>query len=323
MLIGAELAIVQARVRGLPSDFFHLWRAAQLLLAGENPYALIGPGRAVDFQFPVFYPLTSIVVSIPFSVLPIRWADTLFVTLSAGLLAWALTAPGRPRAQLAVFGSFAFLLNAELAQWSAFITAAALLPPWGGLLLACKPTTAAALWLAFPSGRSLLVGVAFAGLTVAVWPWWVAEWWATTRTATHLVAPLMTPAGPLVLLALARWRTPEARLLVALACVPHTPVLYEAIPLFLCVRYWWEGIVLCVSSVVVWLVVTAGLPYGSVEEYTYVRATWQVVFLYLPCVWFIWRRPTTVCTATVPPTMSVIAWLRARLDDTKVVRGAQ
>jgi len=44
------------------------------------------------------------------------------------------------------------------------------------------------------------------------------------------------PGGALLLLALLRWRRPEARMLAALALVPHTTMVYEMLPLFLIPR---------------------------------------------------------------------------------------
>jgi hypothetical protein len=55
--------------------------------------------------------------------------------------------------------------------------------------------------------------------------------------------------GFVALLGLFRWRRPEARLLVALACVPQTMLLYEALPPFLIPRTIGEVVVLLVASV--------------------------------------------------------------------------
>ena len=65
-----------------------------------------------------------------------------------------------------------------------------------------------------------------------------------------MTAPVtyVTAGGPLILLALLRWRRPEARLLVALGCIPHTTMLYEALPLFLVARRWQEGVLLAALS---------------------------------------------------------------------------
>ena len=45
-----------------------------------------------------------------------------------------------------------------------------------------------------------------------------------------MVPPLTRRVGPLVLLSLITWKRADARLLLALACVPHTTAPYETIP---------------------------------------------------------------------------------------------
>src|SRR5215212_9879963 len=41
----------------MPRDFDQIWFAARAVLAGRNPYHLIGPGRTFVWEFPFFYPL--------------------------------------------------------------------------------------------------------------------------------------------------------------------------------------------------------------------------------------------------------------------------
>ena len=56
------------------------------------------------------------------------------------------------------------------------------------------------------------------------------------------------PGGAVLLLALIRWRVAEGRLLAALACVPQTIGLYEALPLFLIPTNRWQGYLLAALS---------------------------------------------------------------------------
>ena len=81
-----------------------------------------------------------------------------------------------------------------------------------------------------PQGRHrgrLLVGLCF-----LVWPGWVPEWLASVARTPHK-SHLLRPGGFLLLLALLRWRRPEARLLAVLSLMPQTTALYEALPLAL------------------------------------------------------------------------------------------
>jgi hypothetical protein len=289
--VAARIAFAQAPARPRPSDFGQTWAAAQFLLRGVNPYEAVGPAGEFWFHFPLFYPLTAVVASIPFSWLPAAWADGAFMALGCGLLAWALTRTSPQNPQLLVFVSCAFLTAVGNVQWSPLLTASVLLPPLG-FLLASKPTIAAALLVAYPSWRALMGALVFGLLTILVWPWWVQGWLESVRQGSHFVAPVTVWGGPLVLLALLKWRRPEARLLAAFACIPHTPVLYETVPLFLVVRRWWEGAALALLTPVVWYLQDRhGLPYPSYEAWTLARAQWQVWLIYVPCVAMVLARP--------------------------------
>jgi hypothetical protein len=304
--LGASLAWISATTHAGASDFGCVWAAARFLRQGVNPYAAIGPHRLFDFDFPLLYPLTAVVATLPLAGLSARWADAVFFGASAGLLVWALT---RQRTtlnpQLCVLGSFAFLSAAANVQWSPLMTAAALLPGLGWLL-ACKPTNALVLLTAYPSRRTVLGAAAFAALTMLIWPWWVPAWLTAIHGQVQILAPvtLWRAGGPLLLLALTKWRRPEARLLAALACVPHTLCLYEAVPLFLLVTTWTEGLTLTALTFVVGaLQFPAHQGDLSFAAWTLVRGQWQVLLVYLPCLLMILRRPNvapiTAAEATV------------------------
>jgi hypothetical protein len=288
-VVAAELTWQRGIVRTLPSDFEQTWRAARFLWQGLNPYDLIGPGRLFDWPFPYLYPVTTAVAAAPMALVPVQVAEILFVSLSAAVLAWALTRTSSRNPQLWMFASWAFLMNAETVQWAPLTIASALIPSLG-FLLACKPTIGAALWLAYPSWRSASLAVGFAVGTIVIWPWWVPAWIGVLDAGWHVVAPITLTGGPLVALALMKWRRPEARLLVALACMPHTVALHEAIPLFLVVRKSWEGAMLSALTLVTWLIADFGSE-RSVEELAAWRAQAQLWFLYGPCLVLILRRP--------------------------------
>ncbi len=276
--------------RPKPSDFTQPWAAARIFLQGENPYAQIGPGRAFEHEFPLIYPATSAVVAMPFAWAPPRLADALFIGIGAALLAWALTRHTFGNPQLLVFASFAMMVAAQTVQWSPALTAAALMP-WLGFLFACKPTIGLAMLVAYPSRVAVLSAGAFALLTVAIWPWWVPTWLSLLPAATHMSAPVMRWGGPLILLALLKWRRPEARLLTVLACVPQTPVLYEVVPLFLLVHTFREGTLLIVLTALVGQIVghtAAGTDYHT---WMAINGRWMVWLVYLPCTAMVLRRP--------------------------------
>jgi len=91
-LTGALLAcIVWSRPQQVRSDLAPIWASARALVQHQDPYEAVGPGRAYDTVFPQIYPMTSIVTVAPLAVVPLRWADVLFVGLGFGLFTWAAT----------------------------------------------------------------------------------------------------------------------------------------------------------------------------------------------------------------------------------------
>jgi hypothetical protein len=211
----------------------------------------------------------------------------LFSAIAAALFVWVITgdAPYRLTAVL----SFSFLYAVAISQWSPLLIAAVLIPALG-FLLAAKPTVGLALWLYRPSWESIVGGVLLVLLSLAVRPGWPLEWMQTFDAGTHIRAPILTRGGPLILLALFRWRRPEARLLVALACVPHTTLLYEALPLFLIPRSWKEALLLVVLNWATQTVVVVLQPYSSLADQARTSAMASVILLYIPCVVMVLRR---------------------------------
>ena len=226
-LTGALLAvIVWSRPQPVRSDLAPIWASARALLHQQDPYEAVGPGRAYDTIFPQIYPMTSIVTVAPLALLPLRWADVLFVGFGFGLFTWAVTARRLMTPAVVALISLPALMTLQTSQWSLLLTGSALLPVCGWLLVA-KPTIGLALFAAFPRWKSAVGCAILLGLSFLVLPGWLPVWRATLTTAPHVVAPIMRPGGLLVLLALLKWKRAEARLLVALACVPHTTAPYR------------------------------------------------------------------------------------------------
>jgi hypothetical protein len=261
-----------------------------MLAHGQSPYELIGPGREFPYPFPLFYPATSAVAAMPFALVPARLADALFIGLGAAVLAWSLTRQRLANPQLWVFASFPMMVAAQTVQWSPWLTAAALMPSLG-FLYAAKPSVGLAMLAAYPSRTALVGAAAFGIATVAIWPWWIAQWIATLPLATHMSAPVTRWGGPLILLALLKWRRADARLLAGLACVPQTPVLYEVVPLFLLVRNFREATLLVVLTGVMGKIVQATVTTTDYNAWMAANGQWMVWLVYLPCTVMILFRP--------------------------------
>jgi hypothetical protein len=284
---GAYLAWPGVGVVGA-SDFNQLWYGARALLQGGSPYAAVGPGRTFDWPFPLFYPLPAVLVAVPFTVLSPAGASMLFSAIAAALLAWVFTR-GAPY-RLAALLSFSFYYAAAISQWSPLLIASVLIPSLG-FLLVVQPTIGMALWLYKPHWQAVAGGALLLVVSLVVRPEWPLEWMQTFGAGAHIKAPVTTLGGPLVFLALLRWRRPEARLLVALACVPHTTLLYETLPLFLVPESWRQSILLVALNWIAQILVITFQPYDSLADRARMSASLSMALLYLPCLIMILRRP--------------------------------
>jgi hypothetical protein len=211
------------------SDFHPIWFAARAVLHHRDPYVAV----AHNFIAPFYYPLPAAIVGLPFALLPLPLAGPVFVALGFALLAYGLTA--RAWWPLIALASYPALDAIRLCQWTPILAAAALLPGLGWLA-AAKPTTGIVTVGAFLSRRwlgfNLAAGVVLLVVSFACWPTWISEWLHAVRDAHHFVPMAFRPGGALLLLALIRWRRPEARMLGLMSVVPLT-VAYDALLLTL------------------------------------------------------------------------------------------
>ena len=206
------------------SDFDFLYDAAARLVRGENP-----DPRATQW-FP--YPLPAVLLAIPFTWIPLTLASPIFDVLVGWAFVYALWRYRAPYALLAV-ASGAYLLAMENGQTTPLMVAATLIPALG-FLLAVRPNTSGALWIAWPSLRTLLGASLLLALSFVVLPSWPWDWWeALPLEYTQLAPPILRPFGFILLLAALRWRSPEGRLLLAIAFIPQSTLPYELVPLAL------------------------------------------------------------------------------------------
>jgi hypothetical protein len=106
----------------------------------------------------------------------------------------------------------------------------------------------------------------------------------------------MMLGGPIVLLALFRWRRPEARLLAGLVCVPQTFSSYDSLIVFLAADTRRDALLLVAGTTLVTLVISLlGTP-ESYAEAVHRFAPFRIALVYAPAVWIILRRPN--CSAS-------------------------
>jgi hypothetical protein len=212
------------------NDFLQLWRGARSwIIDDRSPYEV----QAAVGRVALYYPAPALVAVLPAAWLPFWAARAMLAALTGGLLAYALTARAWWPLYLLASGSFFEAL--AVAQISPLLLLGVLIPPLG-VLYVIKPSIGLMLWSFRPTLVALVGGLAVVLITVIVYPAWPWEWLAAIHGAMLLRAPVTQPFGWLLLLALFRWRRPDARLLAAMACVPHTISLHEAFPLGLALR---------------------------------------------------------------------------------------
>jgi hypothetical protein len=280
---GLVCAWIWAVPHPFPSDLGQLWSASQAWARGENPYLHVGPGRAYEWGYPLFYPFPAIIAVYPLTFLPLFWANVVFAGLGWFALAYVLQA--RPHG-LFIMATLPAVMALAAVQWSPLLLAAALTPSLGFLLL-CKPTIGAALWLAYPS-RAAVYGVSiFCAISLIIWPEWITEWKQTWGASPHVKAPVTYWGGPLLLLAWLKWRTWEGRLLGAFALVPQTPIAYEWLPLFLIPQTMPQRMTLTIGAVLAWGLPHLGGPYPDNTAAFWAAGQWMVVLVYLPCLWMV------------------------------------
>src|SRR6185503_738477 len=206
---------------------------------------------------------------------------------STALLAWAVTRESYDRLPLFLSASFAHA--AIMGQWSMLLTAAMILP-WLAFIGAAKPNVGVSIAGAKLSWRALIAMVVFTLLTIPISPAWPATWLESSRSSPFHFSPLRAPGGFLVLLALLRWRRPEARLLTIMGVVPQSPFVYEALPLFLVARSRFQTYALVIGSDIALGVyaLARGMERGA---YFHVNGIAIVLCMYLPALVMVLRRP--------------------------------
>lgn len=189
------------------ADFRWALRLAHRLLARQNPY---------DTPFEQ-YPLTAGLLAVPFVGLRPELAAGLFWGISSSLLAFGLTRHGYTR--LLIFFAYPYWAGLLTVQWSPIIAASAFFP----LLLPAtmaKPQVGLPVFLTRLSRRGLLACIIVALVSLAVMPNWPLLWLRQIGNYEHFIPILILP-GPLLILALLRYRDRDARLLFVSALMPQ------------------------------------------------------------------------------------------------------
>jgi hypothetical protein len=278
-------------------DFAVFQRAARAVLALENPYATVLGELPGVHGVPVFFsPMPMALVVLPLVAVPLRVACALFVGVSASVLAFASITARGPWG-LFVFANAAFLIGASAGQVAPLVTAGAFLPSlaWLGVF---KPNLGLAMLAQFRSWRALAtttaIMLAIGAVSLVVRPSWPLDWIRNAAGSRYHVAMIRAPGGFILLLALLRWRRPEARLLLTLALVPTTPAAYDVLPLFAIPETRNEMLVLCLVSFAAQACVRGSLLVPHERAAYFASAVPAFLWLvYVPALIMVLRRPNT------------------------------
>ncbi len=188
-------------------DFGWAILAARDVLAHKDPYQ-----RTLQL-----YPLPAALFGLPFIYLKGEIAGGIFYGASSALLAFALMRDGYHR--LLIFLAYPYWAGILTAQWSPLIMAGALLPIALPAVIA-KPQLGLPISLAYPNRRGFLACLVIALLSLAVAPRWPLNWVAALGQYQHFI-PLLIFPGPLLVLAIFRWRKRDSVLLLSMALMPQ------------------------------------------------------------------------------------------------------
>ncbi len=245
------MAFLYMRQPGSPGDYFAWWTAAQALLAGQSPYAVIPAIDPHRFATPFFYPLPTVLLTVPFAFFPFAVSGGVFVAVSSALLAYGLLRHGGWWALVTLL-SPAYLLSVIGGTWTIPLTAAAFLP-WLGFVLVAKPNLAAPLWLLNPAWLPIVGGALLVAISFLLLPTWLTEWLADLRAVEGHPPPIVSSAALCTLFLLLRPKLPASWFVIAMACMPQQAYLYDQLPLWAVPESKREYLALTIVSALVYL----------------------------------------------------------------------
>jgi hypothetical protein len=243
-------------------DFRWALQLAERLVARQNPY---------DTPLEQ-YPLTAGLFALPFLRLAPEIAAGLFYGIGSAALAFGLTR--HSYRGLLIFLAYPYWAGLLAAQWSPAIAASAFFPLLLPLTMA-KPQIGLPVFLTHASRRGVLACVVVGALSLAVMPRWPLLWVAQMGHYEHFI-PLLVLPGPLLLLALWRYRDRGAILLLLASGIPQ--------------RWFFDSFILWLipksRREIIWTVFFswgAGIWRWQRFPHTFTEVgRWTVIFAYLP-----------------------------------------
>jgi len=248
-------------------------RLARGTLARQNPY---------DTPLEQ-YPLWAGFFALPLLRMPPEVAAGCFWGISSALLAFGVTRSGYSR--LLIFLAYPYWAGMLAVQWSPIIAASAFFPLLLPVTMA-KPQIGLPVFLTRCSPRGVIACVALGVGSVVVMPNWPKLWLGQLGGYEHFI-PLLVLPGPLLLLALWRYRERDAWLLFLAAAMPQR-WFFDSFTLWLIPRSRREMIWTVFFSWGAGIVRWYHIPHSFNEV-----GRWTVIFLYLPMLAVVLLRKTS------------------------------
>ena len=203
-------------------DFTWAYSAALDLLHGRDPY------RHEFSPLWTPYPLPTALVALPFTIFQPEVAGATFFGLGSALMIFGFTRRGF--VPLLVLLSCPFWVCVQWAQWTPLIVASAFFPVLM-FVSVVKPHTAAPVVLLHWKVIAIISSVILLAISLIIYPTWPMRWFSQLSEFQGYI-PLLTIPGPLLLLALMRWRERDAQFLLLASIFPQR-WFYDALILFL------------------------------------------------------------------------------------------
>lgn len=279
-LIGVSIAIISLYVSALggveTGDLrYSLWPARDWL-AGEDPYL---PYKQNLDPIAVPYPFTAVLLVTPLTLLPDRVAGIVFLGIGSCLLAWMVLGKSQ-NWRLLMFLSWPFINSMAFIQWAPYISSMFFTPNLLFLILV-KPQLALPFTLIQkPSRIGLLLTIILLVISLFLFPEWPSEWIKTLHNYIGYPPLFILPLGPLLLLALIRFRDKRAWLLVLLAAMPQRMV-YDQLGVFLVAEDKKQLIFLILCS---WISFPALLYFHGWDNMPWGWKNWILLESYLPAL---------------------------------------
>jgi hypothetical protein len=231
-VIGLAIAYLRYNAIDKGNDLIWPLCAARQLLAGHDPYGSTCLSHSPDGYVWAVYPITTVITTLPFSLMNDKLAATVLLSVAGGLLAYGLIRRGG-LGMLIVFLSFPAIETMQYAQWTFLIPAIGFIPALYPLTT-IKPHVALPVVITLLTRRRLIVLAIIGIISLVLLPSWLWQWLNLATTYAGYL-PLLTISGMLLLPLMFVWRRHDARYVLLAALAPQR-AMYDAMILTVALR---------------------------------------------------------------------------------------